>query len=313
MQILSSADVVQALPYAALVDALDRAFKQGADVPLRHHHTVPTQSGGENTLLLMPCWQTGGYLGTKIAMVCPENTTRGLGAVTASYVLMDAETGATKAILDGLELTVRRTAAASALASRYLSHYKSQRLLIVGAGNLVPHLIAAHATVRPITEVHIWARRPDQAQSLAAKLEQDHAFPIKAVDDLDRAVGWADIISTATLSTTPLIKGTFLRAGQHVDLVGGYTPVMREADDEALRKAQVYVDTRTGACHEAGDIVQPMKSGVIHMNDIKGDLFDLAARRSDGRMRDDAITLFKSVGTALEDLAAAVLAYEATK
>ena len=191
--------------------------------------------------------------------------------------------------------------------------------LMIGTGALAPQLIRVHAKVRPIEEVAIWGRRPDQAASLArelsASLPQALARPIavRAVADRRQAVGEADIISCATLSSTPLVEGAWLRPGQHVDLVGAYTPKMRESDDEAVRRARVYVDTRAGALKEGGDIVQPLANGTIAETDVIADLYELARGQRAGRAPGDAtsITLFKSVGAALEDLAAAELAVTA--
>ena len=213
--------------------------------------------------------------------------------------------------MDGRAITLWRTAAASALAAGYLAKPNASRLLIVGAGALAPYLIRAHATARPISEVEIWNRDASKAEHLAARL--DGALRVRAAPDLEAAVRRADVISAATLSTEPLIKGAWLQPGTHVDLVGGFTPKMREADDDCVRKASVFADTRAGASKEAGDLVQPLQAGVITEKDIKGDLFDLCRGLHPGRARADEITFFKSVGTAIEDLAAAVLVYNRVK
>jgi ornithine cyclodeaminase/alanine dehydrogenase-like protein (mu-crystallin family) len=191
--------------------------------------------------------------------------------------------------------------------------------VMIGTGALAPQLIRVHAKVRPIEEVAIWGRRPEQAASLAeelsASLPQTLARPIavRAVTDRRQAVGAADIVSCATLSSTPLVEGAWLHPGQHVDLVGAYTPRMRESDDEAVRRARVYVDTRAGALKEGGDIVQPLANGTIGETDVIADLYELSRAQRPGRAAGDAtsITLFKSVGAALEDLAAAELAVSA--
>lgn len=301
--------VANALPYDQLIDALAEAFAANVDVPLRAHHTVPVPGGTDGTLLLMPAWRAGRSIGIKIATVFPDNAKANLPAVFASYLLLSAESGAPLAVLDGTELTVRRTAAASALASSYLSRKDSQRLLMVGTGNLAPHLVMAHATARPISEVVIWGRRAEAAHNLARQIA-GAGLSAKAADDLEAAVADADIISCATLANEPLIKGKWLRDGQHLDLVGAFRPDMREADDEALRRAEIYVDTRAGSLSEAGEIVQGIANGAICETDICGDLAELASGTADGRQSATAITLFKSVGTALEDLAAAELAME---
>src|SRR6185295_2704889 len=180
---------------------------------------------------------------------------------------------------------------------------------MVGTGALAPHLIAAHCTVRPIKRVTVWGRNPEHARATAAAI----ALPgvsVAAAASLEAAVGDADIISCATLANAPLVLGKWLKSGQHLDLVGGFTPAMREADDEAVRRAAVYVDTRAGAMKEAGDIVQPLASGALEAEAVKGDLFDLCRGTARGRSDARAITFFKSVGTALEDLAAAKLVAE---
>jgi ornithine cyclodeaminase len=205
------------------------------------------------------------------------------------------------------------------LASRYLSRPDSRRLLMIGTGALAPQLIRVHAKVRPIEEVAIWGRRPERAEDLVGELVGSlpralgRPVSVRAVSDRAQAVADADIISCATLSRTPLVEGNWLNAGQHVDLVGAYTPQMRESDDRAVERARVYVDTRAGALKEGGDIVQPLASGAIDEDDIIADLFELARGQQTGRLPGDgtSITLFKSVGAALEDLAAAELAVTA--
>jgi ornithine cyclodeaminase/alanine dehydrogenase-like protein (mu-crystallin family) len=306
MRFFDADEVARMLPYDQLIDALDTAFRTDTVVPLRSHHgiAVPGSQGG--TLLLMPAWVCGDSLGVKIVNVFPDNAKHGLPAVHATYLLMNATTGVMLALLDGTELTLRRTACASALASRYLSRHDSRKLLMVGTGKLAPHLIAAHAAVRRISEVRVWGRRKEAAQSLADEMA-DMPFDIAAVDDLRAALDGVDIVSCATLANDPLIHGSWLQPGQHVDLVGAFTPRMREADFDALRRAEVFVDTCAGAMAEAGEIVQALERGDLAPGDIRAELAGLARGEHAGRTSDSSITLFKSVGTALEDLAAARL------
>jgi alanine dehydrogenase len=324
VKILSAAEVDAALDDLALIDRLDGLFRAGCEMPVRHHHSIaqPTGPGSADAmLLLMPAWTRGpeSHLGIKVVTVFPDNGRRSLPSIYGQYLLLDGTTGQTVAMLDGTMLTKRRTACASGLASRYLSRPDARQLVMIGTGALAPQLIRVHAKVRPIEEVAIWGRRPDQAATLArelsASLPQALARPIavRAVTDRRQAVGEADIISCATLSSTPLVEGAWLREGQHVDLVGAYTPKMRESDDEAVRRARVYVDTRAGALKEGGDIVQPLANGTIAETDVIADLYELARAQHAGRTPGDAtsITLFKSVGAALEDLAAAELAVTA--
>lgn len=311
MRIIGPSEVVAALDFAALVEALRQMFRAGCEAPLRHHHTIPATDGGaEATLLLMPAWQAGQQIGVKLVTVFPGNAEKSLPAVMGAYLLVDGKTGAPQALLDGPTLTVRRTAAASALAASYLARADAERLLMVGTGALAPHLIEAHATVRPIRRVAIWGRNTEKAQGLAERLAQRLGLDVTAAADLEAAAREADIVSCATLSKEPLIRGAWLAHGAHLDLVGGFTPAMREADDEAVRRARVFVDTRAGATKEAGDIVQPLASGVLAEGDIAADLFELTRGTRAGRGSAKEITFFKSVGTALEDLAAAQLAVE---
>jgi len=324
VRILSAAEVDAALDDLALIDRLEALFRTGCEMPPRHHHTLSEPAGpgsADATLLLMPAWTHGvaSHLGIKLVTVFPDNGKRGLPSIYGQYLLLDGATGAPLALLDGTMLTKRRTACASGLASRYLSRPQSRRLLMIGTGALAPQLVRVHARVRPIEEVAVWGRRAGQAQALARELARSlpaalgRPVAVRAVADRQQAVAEADIVSCATLSGTPLVEGDWLREGQHLDLVGAYTPQMRESDDRAVARARVYVDTRAGALKEAGDIVQPLANGTIGPHDIVADLFELARGERGGRQAGDAaaITLFKSVGAALEDLAAAELAFTA--
>jgi alanine dehydrogenase len=318
MRIVSAGDVAAALTYPALVDALAEAFRGEATVPLRHHHRIAQPEGvPEAMLLLMPAWTApgdGAFVGTKIVSVYPGNGTRNLPSIYGSYVLASGETGAPLAVLDGTALTVWRTASASALASRYLSRKDASRMVMVGAGALAPHLIRAHAAIRPIRNVTIWNRSREKAAALAEGL--DGTLPgvtVTTATDLQGAVGEADIVTCATISSEPVIRGEWLRPGAHLDLVGGYTPTMREADDAAVRRASLFVDTRTGGLKEAGDIVDPIRRGIVSEADVKADLHDLTRGVHAGRASAEEITLFKSVGTALEDLAAAMLVWRSLR
>lgn len=310
MRFVTAAEIDAALTWPALIAPLRDAFRGDVVTPTRHHHSL-ARPDGDATLLLMPAWQkgAGGYAGVKIVSVFPGNAARGKPSVIGTYLLLDGDSGEPLAALDGQALTAWRTAAASALAASYLARTDAWRLVMVGAGALAPRLIAAHAAVRPIAEVAIWNRHPERALALAAELDRP-GLRVTATQDLAAAVATADIVSAATMSREPLIRGAWLRPGAHVDLVGAYNPAMREADDAAVARATVYVDTRAGALHEAGDLVQAIAAGVLEEGGIAGDLFDLCRGTAPGRRSADEITLFKSVGTAIEDLAAAVLVYE---
>ncbi len=312
VRVVDAADVDRLLPYPELIAALRDAFRSEITVPVRHHHTLP-QPGADATLLLMPAWTGGGagaerFLGCKVVTVFPANAACELPSLHGTYLLMSGDTGAPLAIMDGRALTARRTGAASALAASYLARADSSHLVMVGAGALATHLVRAHCSVRPIRRVTVWNRTRERAEALARSLTAG-GLDVAVTGDIESAVRAADIVSCATLSTAPLIRGAWLRPGTHVDLVGSFRPAMREADDDTLRRARIYVDTRAGALKESGDLADPLARGVIAAADIQGDLFDLCRDTVNGRASADGITLFKSVGTAIEDLAAAMLVW----
>ncbi|ANK82177.1 MAG: ornithine cyclodeaminase [Rhizobiales bacterium NRL2] len=310
MEVIDAAAVDRVLDETAVADALEAMFRDGCEQPVRHHHDVAVPGEANATLLLMPAWRPGDALGVKVATVFPGNNDRGLPAVMAQYLLLDAGTGRPQAIIDGTRLTVWRTAAASALAARFLARQDAAEMLMVGAGALAPMLIRAHRAARPsLARVRIWNRNRDKAAALAEELSRE-GVAAEAAENLEQAARSADLISCATLSTEPIIRGAWLKPGAHLDLVGAFRPDMRESDDEALRRASVFVDTRPGATKEGGDIVRPVADGVFKADDIAADLFELCGGRHPGREGAEQITLFKSVGAALEDLAAARLVAE---
>lgn len=309
MLLLSEDQTRDALPFPDLIDALAEMFRSGCVMPRRHHHDMEVPGEPDATVLLMPAWVPGGYAGVKVVNVVPGNSERNLPAVSAQYLLSDARTGEMLALVDGGELTARRTAAASALAASYLARADARHLLVLGTGRLAPNLIAAHMAVRSIDEVTIWGRSREKAEEVARSLSQEFPVKLKAAGSLKEALGQADIVSAATLSSEPLIKGALLKPGAHVDLVGAFKPTMRESDDDLVKRAEIFVDTRDGCLSEGGDIVQPLQSGLISRQDIKADLYELCRGEHPGRQSDEAVTMFKSVGAALEDLAGAILAY----
>lgn len=299
-------EIEAALDYPRLVAALRDAFAAYDEpMPVRGAFEVGTP-GNPGHLLTMPAWERGAAIGTKLVTVFPENTKRGIGAVASLYVLFDGTTGEPRAILEGDALTNRRTAAASALAASYLAREDARTLLLVGTGHVCAHLAQAHRAVRPIERILVWGRTPERAEALAARIRAD-GVEAQVAPDLRQAVARADIVSCATTSTTPLVMGADVKPGTHVDLVGAFAPHMRESDAALVRKASVFVDTRAGALAEAGDLLQPIKAGTWSAERIVADLPDLAAGRHAGRRSPQEITLFKSVGAAIEDLAAARL------
>ncbi len=312
MLTVAADEVATLLPWTPLREALADMFRSGCEMPVRHHHSVAVPGEADATLLLMPAWTQGGVIGTKVVTVFPGNADRGIPAVAASYLLASAKTGAMLAMIDGGELTARRTAAASALAASYLARSDARHLLVAGTGRLAPLLAEAHSSVRTFDQVSIWGRNPDKAADVAERLNA-RGLNAAAAPDLEAATAAADVVTCATLAFDPLIHGDWLRPGTHLDLVGGFTPKMREADDDAIRRATVFLDTRAGATKEAGDIVQPLESGVLLESDIAADLHELCRGEHGGRAHGKEITLFKSVGAALEDLAAALLVYDSRR
>lgn len=309
MKILSLEETRAALPFDRLVVALDAGFRAKSTTPLRHHHLMKSPGGTDDVLLLMPAWRNKGWGGLKLVNIHPGNSAKGLPAISSTYVLFERETGQHRLILDGGELTARRTAAASALAARRLARADSRRLLVVGTGRVAANLPSAYRSVLPITEVEVWGRTGASARRLVATLRAE-GIEATFAPDLDRAVGRADVISCATLAHEPILKGEWLRSGQHVDLIGSFAPQMREADDGVVRRARIFTDT-DHARIESGDIAIPLETGVIGEEDICGTLAELCQDDAYPRKSAKEITLFKSVGTAIEDLSAAILALEA--
>lgn len=316
MRAFDAAAIGRVLSFPALVDVLAAMFKSGCESPERHHHTLTRDGATLGLHLLMPAWKLAragsgepSYLGLKAVNVFPGNGARGLGSVLGAYVLFDGETGQPLAVLDGTTLTYWRTAGASAVASRILARPDAAVMTMVGAGNLAPYVVRAHASVRPISKVRIWNRNRARAEDAARRVGEHFKGSVEVATDLDAAVASSDIVSAATNSREPLIRGRALKPGTHIDLIGAFTPEMRETDDAAVKRSRVIVDVMASAMKEAGDLLQPMAAGVIGEDHVKGDLADLLHGRIAGRQSPDEITLFKSCGAALEDLAAAIHVY----
>ncbi|WBV43142.1 ornithine cyclodeaminase family protein [Pseudoroseomonas cervicalis] len=308
MRLMDRDDTTARLPWPALRAALQAMFREGCAAPLRHRHPLPQKEAAEGSLLLMPAWQAHRYTGVKIVHVTPSNAKNSeIQAVHSVYLLSHGESGQPLAILDGGTLTDRRTAAASVLAATYLARPDSRVLLLLGSGKVAHALAEAYAERFPLQEIRIWSRRASSAAKLAEALAAQ-GLPARAVAEADPR--GADIVSAATLSTVPLLDTALVQPGTHLDLVGAFRPDMRESDAALVARARLFVDTRPGALAEAGDIVQAIAEGAITEAHIQADLFELCRGTHPGRASAEEITLFKSVGWAGEDLAAAVLAYE---
>lgn len=301
MKWLDAEAVARLAPHADLIEALREGFRSAVETPVRHHHET-----GRATLLLMPAWSKD-WTGLKTVTVKPDNVEMGIPSIQGTYLLIDNATAAPVALMDGGEITRRRTAAASALAADFLAHRQASTLALFGAGALATHFVRAHAAVRPIKTVRIVNRSRDKAEALAATLKgMGFDATVSSAEDAARE---ADILTCATNATAPLFKGEWLKPGAHVDLVGAYKPSMREADAEAVRRASVFVDTYEGARAEAGDLIQAEAEGAFSFDRVRGDLAQLCKGEVKGRTSDSEVTLFKSSGTALEDLAAAIMVH----
>ena len=297
--------------FNALVEALKDGFSTSdIQVPMRHHHDFANpEEGNDSTLLLMPAFNPGKELGVKIVTVSPNNGKYNRPAIQGMYLYLDAHKGNIKAILEAKSLTAKRTASASALASSYLSRVDSSSMLMLGTGALSINLIKAHCSVRPIKTVYVWGRNREKAQKICDAFKNEKLTCI-AVEKIEDKISEVDIISAATLSAVPLVLGKFLKQGQHVDLAGAYKKDTREADDEAITKSSVFIDTYQGGLKESGDILIPLTTGILSKDSIKADLFELCSNAKTGRTSNTEITLFKSVGHALEDLVAASYFYK---
>ena len=309
MKLYDRNSVASSLQYGILIEALRKAFSSKISVPERVQHTIKNKNGSDATLLLMPAWKIGEHIGIKIVSVFPENITQNMSAVNANYLLMNANNGEPIAVMDGTELTLRRTACASALAADYLVNKNADTLLMIGTGNLAPHMIKAHSIVRDYSRILIWGRNKEKAERLALSLDIKDK-EIMAKNDLKEALNDADVISCATLTQRPLILGDWIKPGQHLDLVGAFTPDMAEADSRAIAMSKIVVDTYEGALSESGELINALKEGHIKKKHILSDLRELVMEEKNIRNDSNDITLFKSVGTALEDLAAAELVIE---
>ncbi|KPF62391.1 ornithine cyclodeaminase [Bosea sp. AAP35] len=311
MRLFAPADIDAALSFPGLIDTLADAFRGDVVVPPRAHHQIE-RAGESAVLLIMPAWSAANaarpYIGTKIVSVFFGNGARNLPGVMGAYLLMNGETGEPMAVMDGNRLTLWRTAAASALAARTLANPAAHKLLMVGAGGLAPFLIKAHRAVRPLTDIAIWARRPEASEAVVAQLAAD-GIEARAITDLEGEARTADIISCATNATQPLIQGRWLKRDAHLDLVGAFTMEMREADAEALERARVVVDSAK-AIDEGGDVAIAIAEGSYAADRIAGTLADLCQGRIPPHADGGEITLFKSVGVSLEDLAAAIAVWE---
>jgi ornithine cyclodeaminase len=300
MKSFDAAAVAKLVDYPGLIAALEEAHR--AAMPEAQHMVMDEPEGGSNKFVSLLGWVKNDVVAAKLVGVFPTNLKRQPPepSVQGLVAVFDAKTGAPTLIADGAAMTFRKTAGDSGLGSRLLARPDAKTLLVLGAGGLAPHMIDAHAAARPsIERVMIWNRTPERATALAERLADRYA--VTAVLDLDDAVAQADIVSCVTMSDRPLVKGRCLKPGAHLDLVGAYLPTMREADDEAIKRGSLFVDTRNGM-EGAGDLIQPVNAGVIGWDAVRGDAFELCQGVHAGRSAEDEITIYKNVGGGHLDL-----------
>jgi ornithine cyclodeaminase len=306
---ISGEEIRDSVGYAELIEALDQMHRE--DVANLGDLLLSEQTEGETTnhFMVRAGWQHGRALGVKMASVFPDNRAGALPAIQASYVLFDGTTGSPLASIDGNELTWRKTAADSALGTLRLARANCKTLLMVGAGAMAPHLIRAHISVCPqIKRIEVWNRSSDRRDRLIASLRPE--FNIVATDDLQRSTSNADLISCATMTKQPLIRGEWLSPGCHLDLVGAFTIDMREADDTAMRRGRVFVDSRKTTIGEIGELAIPINNGTLREQDVVADLYQLSSGDHPGRQTQDEITIFKNGGGGHLDLMTARYIYD---
>jgi ornithine cyclodeaminase len=309
MRLADAETVHRLLDYSYLIEALYQAH-QGVH-PAADHIVSTEPEGGDNQFVTLVDWQGGKGIAVKMVGVFPGNLAFDppQASVQGLVALFNPATGAPMLAADGEAMTFRKTAADSGLGTRLLARPDCGTLLVVGAGGLAPHVIAANRAARPsLNRILIWNRTPERAETLATSLmagADTQGVDIAATRDLDAAVADADIISCVTMAREPLIRGALLRPGAHLDLVGAYLPDMREADDEAMARGQIFVDCRDGM-KGSGELARPVAAGVINWDDVGADLYQLCRGAHPGRQSDSEITVFKNVGGGHLDLFAAV-------
>jgi ornithine cyclodeaminase len=308
MQFFDQAAVALALPYPALIDALAIGLQQAIESPAR---SVYTPNGDSSAVLIMPAWKAHENMGVKLVSIWPGNSAKGKSAVSAVYVLISCEDGNPVAVLDGTELTLRRTAAAAALAARILARKNSQTLAILGTGSLSAPMAVAHASVMNFKTILVWGRDARKAQAVVDSLALQ-GITAEVCSDLQATLARADVVSAASTATAPFIRSDWVKPGTHLGLIGAFTPTMAEAEPALMPRAQVFADNRDAILQKGGEVLQAIQQGLIAASDIQAELADIAAAPQRARRNsDDAITVFKSVGFASLDLIAAELVFTA--
>jgi len=301
LQTFDAAAVARLCPYDGLVDALACGLREPIASPARMHLDPP---GDGSAFLIMPAWQTGGLIGVKMVSVWPANAAAGKPTVTALYNVFSALDGMPVAVIDGTELTLRRTAAAAALGARLLARRGRLRLAVLGSGALAPEMGEAHARVLDLERITLWGRRVEAAQRVAETLA-GRGIAATIESNLERAVSEADVIIAATTATVPFIEPAWVQPGAHVGLFGAFTAGMAEAAPSLFPRVSLYADTRAGVLEKGGEVTQAIASGLITPQAIRAELAELVAGDKAWRASDAEVTVLKSVGFAALDLLAA--------
>jgi alanine dehydrogenase len=307
--ILTRGDLEALLDMDAVVAAVEAAFRRYAAGEARLLPRAALPLGDRDVLLLMSS-AVGEAVGTKSVTVCLGNAARGLPTVLASYLLHDPATGEALAFMEAGYLTGMRTGATSAVAARRLARPDSRTVACFGAGVQAGFQLRALRAVLPLERALVVSRSPARAAAFAGRIAATLGIEARPAASAREALGEADVVVTATTSPTPVVAGRDLRPGTHVDAVGAFQPTTRELDGEVLRRARVYVDTYAGAWHEAGDLLLAIQEGALRREDVAGELGELVTGARAGRASREEITVFKSVGCAVEDAATARLAYD---
>ncbi len=303
MRFIAKDEVKHLCAYGPLIESLADGLRQTIESPPRSHFH-PNQDS--SAVLIMPAWRPGRLMGTKIISVWPENSARGLPAVSAVYVVTSLQYGTTLAVIDGTELTLRRTAATAALGARLLARPDSKRLAVLGTGALASHMAMAHDSVFELSEITIWGRRIEKAEAIVAELDC-LGIAASASDDLQVTLANSDLVASVTTATEPFIRSSWVQPGTHLGLIGAFTATMAEAQPQLLPRTRLFADTRAGVLEKGGEVVQALRTGLIQESHLRAELIGLltASPQTTGRICPQDITVFKSVGFAALDLIAA--------
>jgi ornithine cyclodeaminase len=303
MRFIAKEEVARLCAYAPLIQSLARGLLEPTESPPRSHFNPNHDT---SVVLIMPAWKPGRIMGTKIISIWPENNASGKATVSAVYVVTSCEDGSTLAVIDGTELTLRRTAAAAALAAQILARRGSKKLAVLGSGALASHMAMAHHSVFDLTEITIWGRQIDRAQAVVDALAKV-GIAARASTDLQSTLAGTDMVAAVTTATTPFIRSEWVKPGTHLGLIGAFTASMAEAEPQLLCQARLFADTRAGVLEKGGEVLQALRAGLIQPADVRAELAELvsASAPATGRSSEQDITVFKSVGFAALDLIAA--------